>query len=144
MRCGITFKKTNKLWVWRAYDPFQRRTVAWVTGGRDDATCKRLLDKINIMGKIIIADHWKGFQRLIPSNQLLIGKQYTHSIERDNSNIRHFLARFRRRTKVVSQKAYMVVLSLRLYHHLHDDKDNLEAYIRSFHVSLVRALTEVS
>ena len=106
--------------------------MAWVTGGRDDATCKRLLDKINTTGKILIADHWEGFQRLIPSSQLLTGKQYTHAIERDNSNIRHFLARFRRRTKVVSQKAYMVDLSLRLYHHLHDDKSNLDAYIKSF------------
>jgi transposase-like protein len=31
-------KKTNKLWLWRAYDPVQRRTIAWVLGDRDDAT----------------------------------------------------------------------------------------------------------
>jgi transposase-like protein len=34
-------KKTQKLWVWRAYDPLQRRTVAWVLGHRDDATCQK-------------------------------------------------------------------------------------------------------
>jgi insertion element IS1 protein InsB len=75
-----------------------------VLGGRDDASCL-----------------W-----------LLTGKQYTHDIERDNSNIRHFLARFRRRTKVVSKQAYMVDLSLRLYHYLHDDLDNLKTYLQSF------------
>ena len=29
-------KKTEKLWLWRAYDPVPRRTVAWVLGDRDD------------------------------------------------------------------------------------------------------------
>ena len=67
---------------------------------------------------------------LIPSDQWLTGKQYTHDIERDNSNIRHFLARFRRRTKVISRQAYRVDLSLRLYHHLHDNLDNLKAYLQ--------------
>ena len=65
-------QKTNKLWVWRAYDPFKRRTVVWVTGGRDDATYKRLLDRINTTGQILIADHREGFQRLIPSRELCI------------------------------------------------------------------------
>jgi insertion element IS1 protein InsB len=104
--------------------------VAWVLGGRDDASCQRLLDKIGLQGKIFISDNWDGFRRLIPSNQLLTGKPYTHDIERDNSNIRHFLARFRRRTKVVSKQAYMVDLSLRLYHHLHDNLDNLRTYLQ--------------
>jgi hypothetical protein len=43
----------------------------------------------------------------------------------DNSNIRHFLARFRRRTKVVSKAVEMVELSLRIYHHF---QDNLDAF----------------
>src|ERR1700691_2461286 len=42
-----------------------------------------------------------GYHRLIPESQLFTGKDLTVPIEQDNSNIRHFLARFRRRTKVV-------------------------------------------
>jgi insertion element IS1 protein InsB len=106
--------------------------VAWVLGSRDDATCQRLLAKIGLQGKTFVADNWDGFRRLIPPDQLLTGKQYTHDIERDNSNIRHFLARFRRRTKVVSKQPYMVNLSLRLYHHLHDNLDNLKDYLQQF------------
>jgi insertion element IS1 protein InsB len=106
--------------------------VAWVLGGRDDASRQRLLAKIGLPGKTFVTDNGEGFRRLIPSNQLLTGEQYTHDIERDNSNIRHFLARFRRRAKVVSKQAYMVDLSLRLYHHLHDNLDNLKAYLRQF------------
>ena len=123
-------KKSNKLWVWRAYDPVGRRTVAWVLGGRDDATCQKLLDKIGVEGRTFVADDWDGYHRLIPEDQLFTGKDLTFLIEQDNSNIRHFLARFRRRTKVVSKCKIMVDLSLRLYHHLHDYPENLAAKLK--------------
>ncbi|CDI04066.1 hypothetical protein BN873_800002 [Candidatus Competibacter denitrificans Run_A_D11] len=57
---------------------------------------------------------------MIPAAQLMTGKHLTFPIEQDNSNICHVLARFRRRTQVVSKTEDMVDLSLRLYHHLHD------------------------
>jgi hypothetical protein len=57
-----------------------------------------------------------GYHRLIPESQLFTGKDLTVPIEQDNSNIRHFLARFRRRTKVVSKAVEMVDLSLRIYY----------------------------
>jgi len=100
-------------------------------GGRDDETCQKLLDKIGIEGKTFVADDWDGYHRLIPQGQLFTGKDLTFPIEQDNSNIRHFLARFRRRTKVVSKCEEMVDLSLRLYHHLHD---NLEALVEKLTV----------
>ena len=111
-------KKSAKLWVWRAYDVDQRRTVAWVLGGRDDATCRRLLDKVGVKGKTFVTDDWEGYHRVIPEAQLFTGKDLTFPIEQDNSNVRHCLARFRRRTKVVSKCRIMVDLSLRLLHHL--------------------------
>jgi len=42
----------------------------------------------------------------------------TFGIEQDNSNIRHYLARFRHRSKVSSRSRDMVDLSLRLLHYL--------------------------
>jgi len=125
-------KKTRKLWLWRAYDPVARRTLAWVVGDRDDATCQKLLDKIGVEGKTFVTDDWDGYHRLIPEAQLFTGKDLTVPIEQDNSNIRHFLARFRRRTKVVSKSMEMVDLSLRLYHHLHDNLENLTAKLAVF------------
>src|ERR1700733_9937999 len=65
----------------------------------------------------------EGYHRLIPDDQLFTGKDLTVPIEQNNSNIRHFLARFRRRTKVVSKVVEMVDLSLRIYHHFHDNLD---------------------
>ena len=52
-----------------------------------------------------------------PRLSFFTGKDLTVPIEQDNSNIRHFLARFRRRTKVASKSTEMVDFSLRLYHH---------------------------
>ena len=113
-------KKPAKLWIWRAYDVDTRRVVAWVLGGRDDATCSRLLDKIGLCGKTFVTDDREGCHRLIPENQLFTGKDLTFPIEQDNSNVRPCLARFRRRTQVVSKCSTMVDLSLRLLHHLQD------------------------
>jgi insertion element IS1 protein InsB len=129
---AFSSKKTCKLWVWRAYDPLNRRTLGWVLGGRDDATCQELLDKIGVEGKTFVTDDWEGYHCLIPENQLFAGKDLTFPIEQDNSNIRHFLARFRRRTKVVSKVKEMVDLSLRLYHHLHDNPENLASTMAVF------------
>ena len=91
--------------------------MAWVLGRRDDATCRKLLAKTETTGITFVTGDWDGYHRLIPPEQLFTGKDLTVPIERDNSNIRHFLARFRRRTKVVSKSPKMVDLSLRLYHH---------------------------
>ena len=101
-----------------------KRTIGWTLGKRDDATCRKLLEKIGIKGKIFVTDDWEGYHREIPENQLYTGKDLTFPIEQDNSNIRHHLARFRRRTKVVSKSIAMVEASLKLYHHYHDNPDN--------------------
>jgi len=81
--------------------------------------------KSGLEGKTFVTDDWEGYHRLIPDDQLFTGKDLTVPIEQDNSNIRHFLARFRRRTKVVSKVVEMVDLSLRIYHHFHDNPDAL-------------------
>ena len=95
-----------------------RRALAWELGGRDDATCRRLLDKVGLKGDVFLTDDWEGFHRLIPEQQLFTGKDLTFPIEQDNSDVRHHLARFRRRSKVTSRARHMVDGALRLLHHL--------------------------
>ena len=95
-----------------------RRTPAWEPGGRDGAPCRRLLDKVGIDGRIFVTDDWEGFWRLIPAEQLFTGKDLTFPIEQDNSDVRHHLARFRRRSKVTSRARHMVDGALKLLCHL--------------------------
>ncbi|MGI4944963.1 MAG: IS1 family transposase [Janthinobacterium lividum] len=71
----------------------QRRPVAWVLGGRDDATLRRLFDKVGMSGKVFVTDDREGYHRVIPQAQLFTGKDLTFPIEQDNSNVRHCLAR---------------------------------------------------
>ena len=60
-----------------------------------------------------MTDDWEGFQRVIPQEQLFTGKDLTFGIEQDNSEVRHHLARFRRRSKVTSRARHMVDGALR-------------------------------
>ena len=57
------------------------------------------------------SDDWESYSK---AEKLSIGKQYTIGIEQNNSNIRHFLGRFTRRTKVVSKSAEMVLATLKI------------------------------
>ncbi|MDR3348977.1 MAG: hypothetical protein LBO03_05165 [Acidaminococcales bacterium] len=52
---------------------------------------------------------------VLPPERHVVGKAHTIDIEHDNSNTRHHLGRFTRRTKVVSKKAEMVAVTLRLW-----------------------------
>ena len=65
-------------------------------------------------------DAWGAFSEVPPPDRHVVGKAHTVSIERDNSNTRHHLDRFTRRTKVVSKKAEMVDVSLKLWRGLTD------------------------
>jgi insertion element IS1 protein InsB len=102
-----------------------RRALAWELGGRDDATCRRLLAKVGIEGNVFLTDAWEGFHRLIPEEQLFTGKDLTFPIEQDNSDFRHHLARFRRRSKVTSRARHMVDGALKLLHHLRQPENFL-------------------
>jgi IS1 family transposase len=65
---------------------------------------------------IFYTDNWDAFSNVLPPDRHVIGKSHTVSIEQDNSNTRHHIGRFTRRTKVVSQKKFMVDLTLRIWH----------------------------
>jgi len=60
-------------------------------------------------------DNWDAFSEVLPQERHIIGKSGTVAIERDNSNTRHHLGRFTRRTKVVSWSGFMVDLTIRMW-----------------------------
>ncbi|MDR2090487.1 MAG: hypothetical protein LBP62_02400 [Clostridiales bacterium] len=110
-----TVKKT-KLWLIKAFDRRSGRTIAWVLGGRDSATFRRLYDKVkHLTNCTFYTDNWEAFAEVLPPERHIIGKSGTLAIERNNSNTRHHLGRFTRRTKVVSKSRTMVDLTIRLW-----------------------------
>jgi insertion element IS1 protein InsB len=65
--------------------------------------------------RLYCADDYPAYGELIPTGRLYAGKDETHGIERDNARQRHWLARFRRRSIVVSKAKRMVDVSIALF-----------------------------
>jgi insertion element IS1 protein InsB len=65
--------------------------------------------------RLYCADDYAVYDVLLPVGQLYTGKNETHGIERDNARQRHWLARFRRRSIVVSKAKRMVDVSIALF-----------------------------
>jgi insertion element IS1 protein InsB len=102
--------------VWKARDRATGRLIDWELGGRDAATLERMLERLKRWRvRLYCADGWAAYAELIPQGRLFVGKEETHGIERDHSRQRHWLARFRRRTCVVSRAARMVEASIALF-----------------------------
>src|SRR5215204_6551090 len=94
-------------WVWKAWDRASGQLVDWDCGGRDKATCERLIERLTAGApactRLYCTDNYAVYDVLLPVGQLYTGKNETHGIERDNARQRHWLARFRRRSIVVSK-----------------------------------------
>jgi IS1 family transposase len=69
----------------------------------------------HLKNAVFYTDHWDAFAEVLPSERHIIGKSGTFAIEQNNSNTRHHLGRFTRRTKVVSKSPEMVDLTIRLW-----------------------------
>jgi len=68
------------------------------------------------------ADHWAGFNKVIPAEMLFQGKDKTYRIEQNNCRQRHWFARFRRRTVTVSRSLEMVEITMRIFAAIHVNK----------------------
>jgi IS1 family transposase len=70
---------------------------------------------------VFYTDNWDAFAKVLPKDRHIIGKSHTHIIESNNSNTRHHLGRFTRKSKVVSKCEYAVDNSLKLEFSLTDN-----------------------
>jgi insertion element IS1 protein InsB len=71
-----------------------------------------LYDKLKNFVKHYYTDDWEVYKEVIPAEKLTQGKKYTTGIEQNNSNVRHYLGRMTRRTKVVTKSIEMLNISL--------------------------------
>jgi insertion element IS1 protein InsB len=72
-----------------------------------------LWNRVNGCAKgYVMTDYWKSYKEMIPKEQLKQSKAETYTVESYNGLIRHFLARFRRRTKCYSKCEKMIEYSL--------------------------------
>src|SRR5918994_6660296 len=85
-------KKENKLWIWLAFDRSSQRLVDWECG--DAATLNRLLERLKPWSVTLYCTD-DSYDKLLPVGRHYIGKDETVAIERVNSRLRHWFARFR-------------------------------------------------
>jgi insertion element IS1 protein InsB len=86
-----------------------------VVGSRGTKTGLMLWNRIKDQSVGLVAtDYWASYNEMVPPERLVQTKAETYTVESYNAVIRHYLARFRRRTKCYSKNLEMVMLSLRL------------------------------
>lgn len=97
------------------------QTIGWCIGNRDAKTFSKFFDRINVSEETIYyTDDWDVYGKIIPKERHVVGKKNTITIEQNNSNVRHYLGRMTRRTKVVSKSILMIDLSLRIHWYLNE------------------------
>lgn len=86
-----------------------------MVGDRSTETGVKLWKNIENKGiELVFSDYWKSYKEMVPSGKLHQSKSETFTIEGFNSLIRHYLARFRRKTKCYTKSLKMMILSLKL------------------------------
>ena len=60
----------------------------------------------------VMTDYWEPYEQFVPSEKHIQSKAETFTVEGYNSLFRHFLARFRRKTKCYSKSETMLRYSV--------------------------------
>jgi insertion element IS1 protein InsB len=71
----------------------------------------------DIPNAVYCTDHWRAYEKVIPPDRHYQGikaKIKSYTVESKNSQIRHYLAKFRRRTKCYVKSIENVIMSLKL------------------------------
>lgn len=119
----LRLKKT-KCWIWKAFCRDTRELVDWECGERDSHTFSKLYKRLKHWGvDVFFSDGWQTYKDIIPKKYLIQSKSETHLIESNNMPQRHWFARFRRKTCVVSRLKEMVDLTTILYARVHVNKN---------------------
>jgi len=96
-------------------DRYGKRVLDFVCGRRNTLTFKKMWSRIRETDVgVYCSDGWKSYAELIPKRKHNATKKSTFTVEGYNSRIRHFLARFKRKTKCYSKSRHMMEISLKL------------------------------
>lgn len=64
--------------------------------------------------RVVATDRWKAYSEFLPPTKHVKSKAETYTVEGYNSLVRHYLARFRRKTKCYTKSFEMLYYSLLL------------------------------
>ena len=116
------------------------RTIGWHVGDRSTKTFIKFYQKFEHLDAKFYSDDYEAYKEVIPKEKLTTDKKHTIGIEQNNSNIRHFLGRFTRRTKVVSKSSEMVLATLKICWYINENdgfNKYLDIFLSIFSVKLI-------
>jgi insertion element IS1 protein InsB len=109
-------KKTKKAYVWLAVDRNRNKIInITVSKKRDKSVFVRIaqrLERKDFKVKILCSDGYEGCRYYKLAQKHIVTKAETSLVESKNSLIRHYLARFNRKTKRYSKAFDMIFASL--------------------------------
>lgn len=92
--------------------------MGFEVGDRSEFTAEKLYNKIKKIGaRIFYTDHLHAYKCILPYKKHISSKAETYTIEKLNGCVRHFLARFHRKTYCYSKSIEMIIYSLNLLFH---------------------------
>jgi insertion element IS1 protein InsB len=95
-----------------------RRIVDWEVGCRGLKTLRKLWKRLQLFQiEVYCADHWKAYNAVLPAGKLVQIKAETYTSEQTWSDLRHWIARFKRRGKVVSRSLKDLIHAVAIYFH---------------------------
>ena len=86
------------MWLWTAVDHFKAGILGWVLGDHSAKTFKPLWEVEQWSGYFYLTDGWKVYPMFIPDGDQIICKTYMTIVEGENTRLRHYRARLKRKT----------------------------------------------
>ena len=100
------------IWLWTAVNRKTKRLVGFHVGDRSSESFENLCENIShIDAEFYATDQYTAYD-IIPRNRRLVGKAHTYTVERMNRLLRHYLARFTRKTYCWSKSLNMIIDSV--------------------------------
>ena len=114
-------KKAEPRWLWHAIDHYSGTVLAYVFGRRQDTVFLELQDLLAPFGITrFYTDGWGAYERHLPPERHVVGKQYTQKIKSKHINLRTRIKRLVRRTICFSKTTTMHDLVIGLFINRYD------------------------
>lgn len=123
MSFKLMLVKKNKIWLWTTVNHWKPGILGWVLGDRSAQTFEPLWKLIRGWQSFwYVTDGWLVYPCFINSCDHLVLKTYMTRVEGENTRLRHYLARLKRKTLCYSKCEEMLRASIKLLlHYLHFD-----------------------
>ena len=102
--------------MWLAYDRDAQKVCGVALGSRGVKTGRQLYRQLDLFEiDHVCTDNYPVYGQIVPAEKHVATKSETCAIEGHNSRIRHYLARFRRKTFCYSKALPMVHATLTIF-----------------------------